>query len=135
MTPAAQKKGPAEAATSPSHGSTNPAKDMDMNVHSNITAAAGSARDAAVAAAMRDLEGDICSLLSMARILGDLLDSDLVGFQNGRRISSPARGQTMTVYLGHDQVDYLSFAWNDVINRAVRLKEKFYAAHDGEVLP
>lgn len=32
-------KGPAEAATSPSHGSNNPAKDQNMNVHTHTTAA------------------------------------------------------------------------------------------------
>lgn len=39
-----KQKGPAEAATSPSHGSTNPAKDMDMNTHSDTTTATGTAR-------------------------------------------------------------------------------------------
>lgn len=37
----AQKNGPAEAATSPSRGSTNPAKDMAMNTRTDSTAAAG----------------------------------------------------------------------------------------------
>lgn len=33
-----KKKGPAKAATFPSHGSTNPTKDMDMNTHTDSTA-------------------------------------------------------------------------------------------------
>lgn len=33
-----KKKGPAEGATSPSHGSTNPPKDMDMNKTDDNTA-------------------------------------------------------------------------------------------------
>lgn len=93
------------------------------------------ARNAATASAVRDLEDDICSLLNMARILGDLLDNDLVSFEGGKKIHAPKRGQTMTVCLGHDQVDCLHFAWNDVISRAFHLKRKFYAAIEhGETL-
>lgn len=40
-----KKKGPAEAATSPSHGSTNPTKDMDMNTHTDSTDAAPAASE------------------------------------------------------------------------------------------
>ena len=119
----------APAATDPRHGSIKSDEGTGMNMHSNITAAPGSASDTAVATAMRNLEDDICSLLSMARILGDLLDSDLTSFENGRKISSPDRGQSMKVYLSHDQMEYLSFAWNDVIYRAHQLRQRFYAAY------
>lgn len=37
---AVQKKGPAEVAASPSHGSTNPTKDTDMNEQQHTPAAA-----------------------------------------------------------------------------------------------
>jgi hypothetical protein len=43
MSTTTQKKGPAEAATSPDRGSTNPRREKDMNEHSNTTAATGAA--------------------------------------------------------------------------------------------
>lgn len=90
-------------------------------------------KNALVADAMRNLEDDICSLLNMARILADMLDNDLVGYQDGKKVHIPERGKTMEVYIGHDQMECLSFAWNDVINRAVRLKTRFYSAYDAGV--
>lgn len=93
----------------------------------------GPTRDTAVASAMRDLEDDICSVLTMARILAHLLDNDLVGYVDGEKVEVPPRGKTMRVVLGHDQMECLSFAWSDVVNRATRLKTKFYAAYDAEV--
>lgn len=48
-------KGPAEAATSPSHGSANPEKDMDMNTHinsTNVAATASTSLDPVVAAGL-----------------------------------------------------------------------------------
>ena len=94
---------------------------------------ASGARDAAVANAMRELEGDICAVLTVARILAELLDNDLVGFENGQKIQMPSKGKPMKVYLSADQMEMLSFAWNDVIDRAAKLKMKFYAAHDAGV--
>lgn len=134
MTASTQKqKDAAPVAADPRRGSTNPQKDMDMNKHVDTTASAKTARDCLVASAMLNLEDDICSLLNMARILGDLLDQDLVGYEEGRKIQMPERGKAMKVYLGHDQMECLSFAWNDVINRAVRLKTRFYAAYEAGV--
>lgn len=101
-----------------------------MNVHTDTTAPAVSASDAAVARAMRNLEDDICALLNMARITGELLDSDLVGYVDGKAIHMPEPGKSMNVALGHDQMSYLMFACNDVIRRAKQLEIKFYAAWD-----
>lgn len=129
-----KKKGPASAPTLPDHGSNNPSQKVTaMNKHVDTTASAKTARDCLVADAMRNLEDDICSLLNMARILAELLDQDLVGYEDGKKVQMPDRGKTMKVYLGHDQMECLSFAWNDVINRALRLKTRFYAAYDAGV--
>ena len=100
-----------------------------MNSQLNTTPAPAAARDTAVADAMRDLEHDVCCLVHMARILGDMLDHDLVEFDGDGR-KGPSRGQTIKVILGHDQLEHLSFAWNDVINRARLLKDRYYAAFD-----
>jgi hypothetical protein len=125
-------KGPAEAATSPSHGPTNPTKDMEMNTHTDSTSAVRAARDKAVADAAFELEDDICSLLNMARILGDMLEESLVEFDGEEKRYMPEPGGTMHVYLGFQERECLSFAWNDVINRASRLKSRYYAALDAE---
>ncbi|MGB3502278.1 MAG: hypothetical protein WBA44_11680 [Mesorhizobium sp.] len=82
--------------------------------------------------AFQDLQDDICELLSMARILGDLLDSGLVGFEDGKTVHMPDRGRAMKVYLTYDQMEMLSFAWNNVIGRAFELKNKFHEAWDAE---
>lgn len=94
------------------------------------TTAADAARDRARVVAFQSLEDDICSLLNMARILADLLDGDLVGIENGEKIHMPEPGNAMQVYLTHDQMECLSFAWNDVITRSFNLKNKYYAAWD-----
>lgn len=125
-------KGPAEAATSPSHGPTNPLEGMEMNTHTDITATATAARDIAVASAMRDLEDDICSLLNMARILGNMLEESLVEWDGSDKRAMPEPGSTMLVHLGFQEMECLSFAWNDVVNRASRLKGRYYAAFDAE---
>ncbi|MBX3584306.1 MAG: hypothetical protein KF810_20685 [Rhizobiaceae bacterium] len=104
-----------------------------MHVTTRLRAANDAAKEAAVATAMRDLEDDVCSLLNMARILGDLLDGDLVSYEGDKKISIPEPGGVMTVHLGYEQVECLSFAWNDVIKRALHLKAKFYEAFDAEV--
>lgn len=126
-----KENGPASAPTLPDHGSTQPLKGMDMNIRTNSTAAA----DGAIASAMRDLEDDICSLLNMTRILAELLDDTLVEFgPGGTRVGMPKKGETLKVMIGHDEMEMLSFAWNDVINRTVRLKDNYYRAFDAEVL-
>ncbi len=132
MSAAADKeKGPASVGALPDHGSTQPLKGMDMNMNTNNTAAA----DGAIASAMRDLEDDICSLLNMARILAELLDETLVEFgPGGTRIGMPKKGEALKVMIGHDEMEMLSFAWNDVINRTVRLKENYYQAWNAKVL-
>ena len=101
-----------------------------MNTASNTTAAPRAARDTAVAAAMRNLEDDICSLHNMARILVELLDHDLVEYVDGKKRAMPEPGQALTVYLGYAQFEMLSFAWNDVLGRAGNLKRRFNEAWD-----
>lgn len=127
-------KGPVSAATDPDQAQSNPMKGKPMNRAGNTTPEARHARDAAVASAMRDLESDICDLANMAMILGDLLEHDLIEVRDGKRIVMPEPGQAMKVLLGYQQLERLSFAWNDVIERALTLKKRWNAAADaGEV--
>ena len=129
---ATTKNGPAEAATSPSHGSSNPAKDQNMKT--TTTAPVAPARDTAVANAMYELAPYVCDLHNMARILGDLLDETLVEYrQGGQKICMPEKGRALKVLIGHDQMEMLSFAWNDVISKAKGLRDRYNAAHDAGV--
>ncbi len=76
MIAAVQKaNGPAEAATSPDHGSINPSKDQDMNVRTHSTAG-GNAPDAReqVTDAVGNLEGPLCDALNMARVTSLLIE-------------------------------------------------------------
>lgn len=68
-------KGPAEAATSPSHGSTNPEKDTEMNEATNTTTARATPD-------VLDLEGPIADASRMASILSRLL-TDAIGGKRG----------------------------------------------------
>jgi len=113
--------------------STNPAKEKPMTSAANTMArSANQSSEAAVAAAMRALEDDVCSLCNMAQILGDLLDHSLVGLaDDGKRQQMPEKGSVMKVYLGHQDMEMLSFAWNDVIGRSLRLRDKYSKAWDG----
>jgi len=71
MSTAPQKaKGPAEAATSPDHGSTNPAKEKEMNTESNITASA----DAPATRPLKLQLLEISDLIGNAANLVDALD-------------------------------------------------------------
>ena len=90
--------------------------------------------DAAQLQAFKDLEDEICSVLNMAHILSDLLEHTLVEYRNGENIRCPTPGEPMKVYISSQEMDCLSFAWNDVINRASYLKKKYYAAWDGAQL-
>lgn len=78
----AQKKGPAEAATSPSHGSTNPAKDMEMNKHVNSTAAAGAATEFPIPYYRQEPCDDLRDALALMDAVDHLMDK---GCQHGLR--------------------------------------------------
>lgn len=102
-----------------------------MNAASDITGRSDRQhRDAVFASAMRDREDDICSLLNMARILGDMLEDYLVEYDGAGYRAMPEPGGVMRVTLVGEQVEMLSFASSDVIGRAKRLKESFYEAHE-----
>lgn len=62
------EKGPAEAATSPSHGSTNPEKGQEMNVHTDSTPAP----DGQMPAETRDV-GDAIDIIARAISIAELL--------------------------------------------------------------
>lgn len=99
-------------------------------MQSNNTAAA----NAAILSALRNLEGPIHGLSMMTTILGDMLDDDLIeiDMETGDKRCSPATGRNLKVILTKGQIDRLSFAWNDVIIRAVGLQRAYLAALEGE---
>lgn len=124
-------KGPAEAATSPSHGSSgSPRKGQEMNMHTNITmqAKAPARSDAAIADAMRDLEESVCDLVNMSTIAADLI---LLAFDQPDATDSSG----MLVYrLSRSRRENLEFAVADVENRAKSLKKAYLSACEGKVL-
>lgn len=101
-----------------------------MNVHSDTTRPT----DEAIINAIRDIEAPIADLATMATILTDLLDYNLVEFDmaTGQRRSYPKEGRNLTVILTAGQVDQLSFAWHDISDRASRLKRAYLAALKGK---
>lgn len=84
--------------------------------------------------AMRDLEDDIHGLGSMTHILSNMLDDALVELRPGERVRVPEPGGLLTVRLGHQELELLCFAWNDVTARANRLLQKFEAACEGKAV-
>ncbi|MCW0016252.1 hypothetical protein [Rhizobium sp. BT-226] len=71
-----------------------------------------------------DLENPICELVSMARIADEILDQVFE--------AAPPKGRFITVSLSRDQIDTYSFAYKNVLDRAIELKQAFYAAAYGE---
>ncbi|KPH08856.1 hypothetical protein CO657_13575 [Rhizobium acidisoli] len=67
-----------------------------------------------------DLENPICELVSMARVAEELLDQVFE--------AAPPKGGFITVSLNRDQIDAYSFAYKNVLDRAIDLKQAFYAA-------
>lgn len=65
-----KQKGPAEAATSPSHGSTKSSNGMEMNTHTDSTTPD-------VAARTVDLEDALHNLVNMAVIASEIITDDL----------------------------------------------------------
>ena len=122
-------KGPAEAATSPSHGSIIPEKDMKMNKAIDNTAPAEmKVSDKEVASAMRNLESAIRELMHMAELAAEDLDAT---FGPSSRISSPD-DNSITYRVGRREDDRLSFLVNDVASRCYLLNKAFEAAWDGK---
>lgn len=93
--------------------------------------------DGAIVEAMRSLEGAIYGLSMMAEIMGDILDDNLVeiDFETGEKRGTPAAGKNLHVVLTRGQIEQISFAWNDVIGRSVKLQKAFIAALDGKEVP
>lgn len=103
-----------------------------MNVNINTTAEGINAMPditkEQIAVAMLGMEHDIACLNAMAHILGDMLDSDLV--QDAKEVGR----DFYTIQLTRDQMNMLSFAWNDVAHRASRVEKAFHAAAHGRTL-
>jgi hypothetical protein len=122
-----KKNGPASVGALPDRGS-NPFR--GKNMESNTTRPT----DEAIVSAMRMLEFPIHGLSMAAEIMGEMLDHDLseIDLATGERRGIPRRGHNMTVILTRDQIERLSFLWNDVICRANKLRSAYFAALDGK---
>lgn len=95
-------KGPAEAATSPSHGSTHPARDKEMNTTTDSTAAAAPP----VPKDLWDLETPIYAATRFASILANLLEENL-----GKDLSSIVGPKgTSRYHVTADDVDNIYFS-------------------------
>lgn len=81
-----------------------------------------------IISAFLDMEDAVCSLRHMTLILGAMLDDNLKDGETGAGTGS------MKVWLSGEQVELLSFAWNDVIRRARVVQDAFYAAAHGEAV-
>lgn len=132
MAASAQRKGPAEAATSPSRGSQSPQGNRNMDT--NTTTPSPRPDKEARLQALLDLETDIFDVAAMSQILGDMLDGDLVGYDDKGNRYLATDERAMRVWLTKGQMDLLCFAWNDVIVRALRLQARFRAAADGKAV-
>ncbi|TKT78397.1 hypothetical protein [Aquamicrobium sp. LC103] len=120
-----QKKGPAEAATSPDRGSNILAKEF-VNVATNSTDAAHrQARHENIVSGMYDIEGDVYDLVNMVRIAADLVSSEL-------RPCGPD-DSCVTIKIGPQHWDMVNFAVNDCVVRANAFRKKFVDAINGEV--
>jgi len=112
-----KKNGPASAATDPDRGSNINRKEEAMNNSVRITNCAPRAKR------FLELETQACELTQMARILADMLASEL----SGEKVGS----ECISVTLTRQQLGKFSFAWNDVANRARTFEDAFFAALDG----
>ncbi|TCQ28235.1 hypothetical protein [Rhizobium sp. PP-CC-3G-465] len=117
-------KGSATAPTVPSHGSTIPAKESNMNTMTDTTAPAEKkASDRDVAKAMRSLEDLIHDTRMTAVILDDMLEYEF----NSAKSTISSR-----IEFTADQRDNLFFLSNQVRGLTFSLKEAFEAAWHGE---
>ncbi|WP_274626547.1 hypothetical protein [Arvimicrobium flavum] len=76
-----------------------------------------------------DLEMYVRGVACMARILGDLLDENLVDYEGGTLREA---GANVRIVLNSGQMDMLRFVWNDVIDRAINLERDFLQAAYGK---
>jgi hypothetical protein len=123
-------KGPARIALLPSHGSTNPPKDTEMNKAIDITAPAEKkATDREVACAMRNLENSLRELMHMSDIACEAYDSL---FSPSSRIGHDTNSSTYRVTKHED--DQMAFLINNVASRCSQIKDAFDAACEGREL-
>ncbi len=112
----AQKKGPAEGATSPSHGSTNSVEGKVVNDEKHSTASAGSKPDRI------DMEGAVndaarCASIACTLMEGALRPSGVHQQPNGYKV----------VMLSQEEFDDLHFIVGESAFRAKKAVEAFYA--------
>jgi hypothetical protein len=125
---AAQKaNGPAEAATSPDHGSINPTKDQDMNVHHDSTAGGSAPADRnKLSDAVGDLESPLCDALNMARITSLLIEQVRLETVDGRRqiLLQEARAESLVwaIYQTETLFKAAHAAWDEVNDLAFDLR-------------
>ncbi|KQZ96859.1 hypothetical protein ASD74_06285 [Rhizobium sp. Root564] len=124
-------KGPAEAATSPSHGQIHsPSQDIEMNKASDTTdVLKKKVSDEAVADAMRTLDGDIHALHHMSDITAESFDAI---FGPGSRIEKSKEGVAFRIT--QHEFNQMAFLVNNVAERCHDLHKRFQSAWSGEKL-
>ena len=108
-----------------SNSTTAPAVSIGEAAAGVVETVAMKRKDAAALEALRGLEGEIYDLSSMARIMGDLLDS--LTNQNTHGCG------TVRYDIPENTMSLLWFSWHDVIKRANHLQKTFSAAYHGRV--
>ncbi len=114
-----KQKGPAEAATSPSHGSNIPEKETKMNKAIDTTAPANAPDLNELYDAMETIWSDICDLQRKAYLLMGELDSSL----------DPKRGKTsdcgtITLMFQERGIDVTQWLGSEVWSNTVDLEKK-----------
>ena len=86
--------------------------------------------DEAMLSALRDLEGPIANLQLMAQLMTDLFDRELTDI---RTIGGKPRPDgNWHIVLTDDQMQVLTFAYSDLLERATSLRAAFYASLKAE---
>ncbi|ASP84787.1 hypothetical protein [Sinorhizobium meliloti] len=85
-----------------------------------------SERHTAVAEAMLTLEEQVTELEAMSRIMADLLEEVLSS-------NREKEGEYFRILVSRYDMENISFAWNNVTSRAVKLADRYYDACRGEI--
>jgi hypothetical protein len=116
---AAQKaKGPAEAATSPDHGSNNPREENAVNrQQDNTTGASAPADPDAIIDAINQLESPLCDALNMARVVSQLIEhagyEEVLGQRSLVIPHNQAEALTFAIYQAQALCEAAHLAWDD----------------------
>lgn len=117
--------GPAEAATSPSRGSTIPQKEKEMN---DVKRSTLSSWDKGRLDSFMDLESDVIDLVHMSALTSNIV-LDFLGRHDWKEEDGRLVFRCSDSYR-----EQMAFAIANVSNRADELARKFMTAFSGQVL-